>query len=72
MINHNEQNNQLPSGLKAVFKDLKILKHLRTANISKSMGYSCGYLFQLIFCLIFQHKNWFRLLDSKKGRWSPS
>ena len=72
MIYHNDQKNQLPDELKAVFKDLEMLKHLRSANITKSMGYSCSYLFQLVFCLIFQHKNWFRLLASKKADSAPA
>lgn len=72
MIDHNGQTNQLPSELKAVFKDLEMSKHLRNANITKRMGYSCAYLFQLVFCLIFQHKNWFRLLDSKKADGIPA
>lgn len=72
MIDHNDQTNQLPNELKTVFKDLELLKHLRDANISKNMGYSCAYLFQLVFCLIFQHKNWFRLLDSKKAEGIPA
>lgn len=66
MINQNHDENQLPKEMKAVFTELEILKHLRNAGIKKAMGYSCSYLFQLVFCLIFQHKNWFSLLDSKK------
>ncbi|MCM3800543.1 IS4 family transposase, partial [Caldibacillus thermoamylovorans] len=45
------------SGLKeldSVFSELEINKHLRQAGIKKSFGFSCSYLFQLIFCLIFQ------------------
>ena len=72
MIDHNDQTNQLPNELKTVFKDLELLKHLRDANITKNMGYSCAYLFQLVFCLIFQQKNWFRLLDSKKAEGIPA
>jgi hypothetical protein len=47
-------------------------KHLRQAGINKSFGFSCSYLFQLIFCLIFQHKNWYSLLDSKKAEKYPA
>jgi hypothetical protein len=67
MIANNEQNKQLPNELKSVFKELKLLKHLRKAGITKSFGFSCGYLFQLIFCLIFENKNWFQTLESKKS-----
>ncbi|MGF7186877.1 hypothetical protein GGQ84_003011 [Desulfitispora alkaliphila] len=66
MITDNSQNKQLPNELTTVFKELKVLKHLRKAGITKSFGFSCGYLFQLIFCLIFENKNWFRVLESNK------
>jgi len=66
MITDNNQKKQLPNELSAVFKELKILKHLRKAGITKSFGFSCSYLFKLIFCLIFENKNWFRVFDSKK------
>ena len=58
--------NQLPSEVKPVFKELKILKHLRDAGIRKKFGFTCSYLFQLVFVLLFHHKNWFRLLESEK------
>ena len=61
-----EQNNQLPNELHTVFKELEILKHLRNANIKKNFGFTCSYLFQLVFCLIFHHKNWWQLFHSKK------
>lgn len=67
MIAKKNQDNQLPNELKSTFKELKILKHLRNAGITKSFGFTCAYLFQLVFCLIFENKNWFRMLDSKKS-----
>lgn len=67
MIAKNGQKVQLPNELRMTFKELNILKYLRKAGITKSFGYSCAYLFQLIFCLIFENKNWFRLLESKKS-----
>ena len=72
MINRNSQYNQLPIELDSVFSELEIKKHLRQAGIRKNYGFSCSYLFQLIFCLIFQHKNWFSLLDSKKKDQFPA
>lgn len=72
MKEQKEQNNQLPNELKSVFNELEILKHLRKANIKKNLGFTCSYLFQLVFCLIFQQKNWFRLLDSKKADQLPA
>src|SRR5690625_2375135 len=67
MIANNGSNKQLPNEIKSIFKDLKVLKHLRNAGITKSFGYTCAYIFQLIFCLIFENKNWFRMLKSKKS-----
>ena len=72
MIDQNSQYNQLPKELDSVFSELEINKHLRHAGIKKSFGFGCAYLFQLIFCLIFQHKNWFSLLDSKKAEKYPA
>jgi hypothetical protein len=72
MIANNEQNKQLPNELKSIFKEMQLLKHLRKAGITKSFGFSCGYLFQLIFCLIFENKNWFQTLESKKSPELPA
>lgn len=72
MIEHNNQNNQLPKELNSIFSELEISKHLRKAGIKKRFGFSPFYLFQLVFCLIFQHKSWFSLLQSKKGDRYPA
>lgn len=72
MIEQKDQNNQLPKELNSVFAELEVLKHLRNAGISKKLGFTCSYLFKLIFCLIFQHKNWFRLLETKKADGLPA
>lgn len=72
MIVQNQPNNQLPNELRSVFSELEIFKHLRKAGITKAFGFSCSYLFQLVFCLIFQYKNWFTLLDSKKAARYPA
>lgn len=72
MIEHSNQNNQLPNELKSVFDELEIFKHLRDAGIKKRFGFTCSYLFQVIFCLIFHHKKWFGLLESKKGDRYPA
>ncbi|KMY51727.1 hypothetical protein AC625_21175 [Peribacillus loiseleuriae] len=68
MIDQNNQNNQLPKELNSVFSDLEINKLLRQEGIKKSFGSSYAFLFQLVFHLIFQHENWFSLLDSKVSR----
>ncbi|WP_019415068.1 IS4 family transposase [Paenisporosarcina sp. TG20] len=72
MIDHNNENNQLPKELCSVFSELEIFKHLRKAGIKKSFGFTGSYLFQLVFCLIFQHRNWFSLLGSKKADQYPA
>ncbi|MCM2531791.1 transposase [Neobacillus pocheonensis] len=72
MIPNTRQKNQPPKELKSTFDELEVLKHLRKPGIKKSFGFSCSYLFQLIFCLIFQHKNWFRLLESNQSDTFPA
>ncbi|WP_339283795.1 transposase [Oceanobacillus sp. FSL K6-3682] len=72
MIANHDQTKQLPNELKSTFKELNVLKHLRKAGITKSLGFTCAYLFQLIFCLIFENKNWFRTLESKKSTDIPA
>jgi len=72
MIKQNHTNNQLPKELLSVFSELEIFKHLRKAGITKTFGFKGSYLFQLVFCLIFQHKNWFSLLESKKADRYPA
>ncbi|MEZ0117366.1 IS4 family transposase [Heyndrickxia faecalis] len=72
MIAKNSLNNQLPNEIKSTFKELNVLKHLRIAGITKSFGFSCANIFQLIFCMIFENKNWFRMLESKKATDIPA
>lgn len=71
MITQKEQKNQLPKEIQPAFKELKVLKHLRNSGFKKKFGFSCSYLFQVIFVLIFHHKNWFRLLESERGELFP-
>jgi hypothetical protein len=71
MINEKQSNEQLPNELSAIFSELQISKHLRDAGIRKNFGFSCAYLFQLIFSLIFHQKNWFALVTSKKSELFP-
>ncbi|WP_058306276.1 IS4 family transposase [Gracilibacillus massiliensis] len=71
MIANNDQNNQLPNELSSTFKELDVYKHLRKAGITKSVGFTCAYLFQLIFCLIFENKNWYQVLQSNKANDCP-
>ncbi|MBD1382387.1 IS4 family transposase [Metabacillus arenae] len=71
MIKEQYSNEQLPNELSSVFTELQVSKHLRQAGIRKSFGFSCTYLFQLVFCLIFHQKNWFNLFISKKNDCYP-
>lgn len=71
MIANNDQNNQLPNELSSTFKELDVFKHLRKAGITKSVGFTCAYLFQMIFCLIFENKNWYQILQSNKASDCP-
>jgi len=61
IINQTPQENQLPKEIQAAFKELKILQHLRNAGFKKRFGFTCTYLFQIVFCLIFHHRNWYQL-----------
>lgn len=67
MINQKPRDFQMPNEAETAFKELEIMKHLRQAGISKSLGFTCSYLFRLVFCLIFQQRNWFSLLQSKRA-----
>lgn len=62
---------QLPKEIKSIFSELKILKHLAAAGIFKNLGFTSSYVFQWIFTLLFQHKNLFQLLESKKAESFP-
>jgi hypothetical protein len=57
MIEHYDQNNQLPKELNFVFRELEVTKHLRNAGITKKFGFTAAYLFQLVFSLICHHKS---------------
>jgi hypothetical protein len=47
-----------------ILSTLQIGHLLRKAGIRKSFGMSALDVFQLIFTLVVQGRNWFRLLDS--------
>ena len=71
MLNHNHEQNQLPKEIMAAFKELKVSQHLKKAGFTKRFGFSCRYLFQIVFCLVFYQKNWFRLLESSPKELFP-
>ncbi|MHA6481516.1 IS4 family transposase [Paenibacillus sp. strain BS8-2] len=39
--------------------------------VAWAFGFSCAYIFRVIFTLLFHQKNWFRLLESNKGEAFP-
>jgi hypothetical protein len=57
------------SRFSTVFATLQNSQLLRQAGISKSFGLSALAVFQLLFSLVFEGRNWFRLLESER---SPS
>lgn len=72
MITQTNETSQLPDEINRVFRELKVFQHLRKAGITKSVGFTCSYLFQLVFSLVFHSKNWFRLLDAKANSTYPA
>jgi hypothetical protein len=71
MINHNDPFDQLPNEIKLGFKELNVPKHLNKSGFKKKFGFTCASLFRLVFVLLFHQKNWFRLLESNKGKSFP-
>lgn len=71
MIDQQPSFDQLPNEMKPAFQELNVLKHLRKAGFKKKFGFTCACLFRLVFVLLFHQKNWFRLLESKKGETFP-
>lgn len=59
------------SRMSTVLGKLQLGKLLRNAGIRKSFGLSALTIFQLIFSLVFEGKNWFRLLESRKHESLP-
>ena len=71
MINQNYSNKQLPTEIKAIFKELKISQHLRNSGISKSMGISCTVLFTFLFSLAFKGKSIFQMTKGREQEQQP-
>ncbi|XEQ92145.1 IS4 family transposase ISDha5 [Sporomusa carbonis] len=66
-LKQSNQENQLPEEIRTVFAELKVLKHLRQAGIKRNLGFACSYLFQIVFCLLFRHRNWFSMQESERN-----
>ncbi len=63
--------NQLPGEVQTAFDELQITQCLRKSGFKKKFGFPCSKLFQLVFGLVFYHKNWFQLLQSNKSQSLP-
>ncbi|SFL03425.1 IS4 family transposase [Brevibacillus centrosporus] len=71
MLHHNSLSEQAKTRFTAVFSTLQIGHLLRKAGISKSFGLSSLAVFQLLFSLVFEGRNWFRLQESERGESLP-
>ena len=66
MIYQMNQNEHTQNQFSDAVKELQIGKLLRKSNISKSCGVSAYEIFQFLLLLVFQGKNLFRFLNSKR------
>ncbi|MFC0561682.1 IS4 family transposase [Halalkalibacter alkalisediminis] len=57
----------LSQAMKNSFSELNVGKHLRHAGITKKIGFSCLSIFQLLFLLVFEHRNWYQAGLSKQA-----
>lgn len=71
MLQHNSLSEQYQNQLSLVFSTLRIGQLLRKAGIRKTYGISSLAVFQIIFQLVFQGRNLFRLLESRTGASLP-
>ena len=66
MINQMSQNENTQNQFSNAVKELQIGKLLRSSNITKSCGVSAYEVFQFLLMLVFQGRNLFRFLNSKR------
>ena len=66
MINQMIQNENTQNQFSNAIRELQIGKLLRRSNITKSCGVSAYEVFQFLVLLVFQGKNLFRFLNSKR------
>lgn len=72
MITDKSTAKQLPSSFQIAFAGVHIGKQLRQAGISKALGFSCLSLFQTLLLLVFQHKNGYRMMESRDSASLPA
>ncbi len=66
MINQMSQNENTQNQFSNAIKELQIGKLMRKSNIIKSCGVSAYEVFQFLLLLVFQGRNLFRFLNSKR------
>lgn len=66
MINQMNQNENTQNQFSNAIKELQIRKLMRKSNITKSCGVSAYEVFQFLLLLVFQGRNLFRFLNSKR------
>lgn len=66
MINQMSQNENTQNQFSNAIRELQVGKLLRKANITKYCGISAYEVFQFLLLLVFQGKNLFRFLNSKR------
>ncbi|MDR3288471.1 MAG: IS4 family transposase, partial [Peptococcaceae bacterium] len=71
MIQHNPLSEKYQHQLLAAFSSLKLSQHLRKTGIRKAFGLSSLRIFQIIFQLVFQGRNLFRLLEGPAAESLP-
>ena len=72
MINQLNQNENTQNQFSNAFKELQIGKLLRKANITKNCGIPAYEVFQFLLLLVFQGRNLFRFLNSKRRQQAVS
>ena len=71
MLHQNPLSEKAKSRFAQIFSSLKISQLLYRAGIRKSHGFSCLAVFQMLFQLVFQGRNLFRILESNRAESMP-
>ena len=72
MINQMNQNENTQNQFSNAFKELQLGKLLRKANITKNCGVPAYEVFQFLLLLVFQGRNLFQFLNSKRKQQAVS
>jgi hypothetical protein len=71
MVQQNALSEQDKFRFSQIFSTLKISQLLRQAGIRKSFGFSCFTVFQILFQLVFQGRNLYRILEGTQAESMP-